>query len=145
MLPSKCDEVEVQAGDMLIYRTAGGGGWKDRLDRPAEVVARDVSFGLVSAEKALSAYGVVLRTAWSTPTPPRPSGRASVPSAARRRRSTSGPSWPTRWPTARPRPGLAPPQPAKPLRWSPLESGEDARARVRAAWEAEISEGNGHP
>jgi N-methylhydantoinase B len=41
--------------------------------------------------------------------------------------------------------GLAPPQPATPLRWSPLESPEDARARVRAAWEAEISEGNGHP
>ena len=41
--------------------------------------------------------------------------------------------------------GLAPPQRAMPLRWSPLESPEDARARVRAAWEAEISEGNGHP
>ena len=44
---------------MLIYRTAGGGGWKDRLDRPVEAVERDVAFGLVSAEKALA------RTAWS--------------------------------------------------------------------------------
>ena len=35
-LPSKCDEIQVQPGDMLIYRTAGGGGWKDRLDRPVE-------------------------------------------------------------------------------------------------------------
>ena len=33
-LPSKCDEVQVQPGDMLIYRTAGGGGWKNPLDRP---------------------------------------------------------------------------------------------------------------
>jgi N-methylhydantoinase B len=41
--------------------------------------------------------------------------------------------------------GLAPPQPATPLRWSPLESPDDARARVRAAWEAEIAEGNGRP
>ena len=40
---------------MLVYRTAGGGGWKDRLDRPAEAVARDVSFGLVSREKAKTA------------------------------------------------------------------------------------------
>ena len=59
-LPSKCDHVEVEPGDMLIYRTAGGGGWKDRLDRPAEAVARDVSFGLVSREKAQAGYGVVL-------------------------------------------------------------------------------------
>ena len=28
--------------------------------------------------------------------------------------------------------GLEPPTPAKPLRWSPLEPGEDALARVRA-------------
>src|SRR6185312_11779131 len=66
VLPSKCDEVEVQPGDMLVYRTAGGGGWKDRLDRPADVVARDVSFGLVSREKAKSAYGVVVGDAEAT-------------------------------------------------------------------------------
>ena len=60
VLPSKCDEVEVQPGDMLVYRTAGGGGWKDRLDRPADVVARDVSFGLVSREFAKTGYGVVV-------------------------------------------------------------------------------------
>ena len=52
VLPSKCDNVVVEPGDMLVYRTAGGGGWKDRLDRPAEAVARDVSFGLVSREFA---------------------------------------------------------------------------------------------
>ena len=52
VLPSKCDNVVVEPGDMLVYRTAGGGGWKDRLDRPAEIVARDVSFGLVSRELA---------------------------------------------------------------------------------------------
>ena len=45
---------------MLIYRTAGGGGWKDRLDRPVEAVERDVAFGLVSREKARRR-----RTAWS--------------------------------------------------------------------------------
>ena len=42
VLPSKCDEVEVEPGDMLVYRTAGGGGWKDPLDRPAERVEADV-------------------------------------------------------------------------------------------------------
>ena len=57
-LPSKCDHVVVEPGDMLVYRTAGGGGWKDRLDRPVEAVVRDVSFGLVSREKAKTGYGV---------------------------------------------------------------------------------------
>src|SRR5438132_1551896 len=58
-LPSKIDNIEVEPGDMLIYRTAGGGGWKDRLERAVEAVARDVSFGLVSREQARVAYGVV--------------------------------------------------------------------------------------
>src|SRR5438034_794293 len=65
-LPSKCDHVVVEPGDMLIYRTAGGGGWKDRLDRPVEAVVRDVSFGLVSREKAKAGYGVVLNDDGST-------------------------------------------------------------------------------
>ena len=45
---------------MLVYRTAGGGGWKDRLERPVEAVVRDVSFGLVSREFAREGYGVVI-------------------------------------------------------------------------------------
>jgi N-methylhydantoinase B len=60
VLPSKCDQVVVEPGDMLVYRTAGGGGWKDPLTRPAEQVQRDVRYGLVSREKALNDYGVVL-------------------------------------------------------------------------------------
>ena len=89
VLPAKCDEVAVEPGDMLIYRTAGGGGWKDRLDRPVEAVERDVAFGLVSWR------GRCRRTAWSSGTRrrPRPSGRASGPSAATPWRSTSGRRW----------------------------------------------------
>jgi N-methylhydantoinase B len=59
-LPSKISQVKVSKGDHLIYRTAGGGGWKDPLDRPAERVALDVQRGLVSAEKAARDYGVVV-------------------------------------------------------------------------------------
>ncbi len=60
ILPSKCDMVEVVPGDRLIYRTAGGGGWKDPFDRAAELVCEDVLKGLVSREKAYNEYGVVL-------------------------------------------------------------------------------------
>lgn len=60
ILPSKCDQVQIEPGDQLVYRTAGGGGWKDPLSRPAEFVQRDVKYGLVSREKARGDYGVVL-------------------------------------------------------------------------------------
>jgi N-methylhydantoinase B len=59
-LPSKISQIPVRKGDRLVYRTAGGGGWKDPLDRPAERVELDVRRGLVSPEKAHRDYGVVL-------------------------------------------------------------------------------------
>lgn len=59
-LPSKIDNVHVDAGDRLIFRTAGAGGWGDPLDRPAEQVAADVRRELVSAAAAEELYGVVL-------------------------------------------------------------------------------------
>jgi N-methylhydantoinase B len=132
-LPSKCDNVVVEPGDMLVYRTAGGGGWKDRLERPAEVVARDVSFGLVSRAFAKEGYGVVLADDGSV-------DEAATEAERERQRTERGeaPAFdfgpPLEEVIARcqEETGLEPPQPATPLRWSPLEPGEDALARVRA-------------
>ena len=59
-LPSKIDSVPVTAGDRLLFRTAGSGGWGDPLERPAEKVATDVRRGLVTAGAAKRDYGVVL-------------------------------------------------------------------------------------
>lgn len=59
-LPSKISQVAVRKGDILIYRTAGGGGWRDPLDRPVEWVLKDVRNGLVSREKAARDYGVII-------------------------------------------------------------------------------------
>jgi N-methylhydantoinase B len=129
VLPAKCDEVAVAPGDMLIYRTAGGGGWKDRLDRPVEWVERDVASGLVSAEKARSAYGVVL-------------GDADATEAERARQRAArgdapafdfGPSLEETLAACEAETGLPAPSPAGRLRWSPLESRESALARVRDA------------
>jgi N-methylhydantoinase B len=119
---------------MLVYRTAGGGGWKDRLDRPAETVARDVSFGLVSREFAQTGYGVVV------------GGDGSVDEAAteaertrqREQRGAAlafdfGPSLEQTLANCKDETGLEPPTPATPLRWSPLESGDAALRRVRDA------------
>ena len=133
MLPSKCDHVEVEPGDMLVYRTAGGGGWKDRLDRPVEAVARDVSFGLVSREMAKEGYGVVLSDDGSV-------DEGATGKERDRQRDERGDALsfdfgpPLEEVLARceEETGLAPPVPATPLRWSPLEPGDDALARVRA-------------
>jgi N-methylhydantoinase B len=60
ILPSKCDRVRVEAGDLLYFDTWGGGGWGDPLKRPVDKVAFDVEAGLVSRVGA-KRYGVVIR------------------------------------------------------------------------------------
>ncbi len=58
-IPSKCDRVRVQPGDILHFNTWGGGGWGDPFKRdPAKVLA-DVERGLVSRDGARR-YGVVI-------------------------------------------------------------------------------------
>lgn len=59
-IPSKVDNLDVKAGDVVVFKTAGSGGWGDPLDRPAALVARDVASDLVSSEQAYESYGVVL-------------------------------------------------------------------------------------
>lgn len=59
-IPSKVDNLEVEAGDVIIFRTAGSGGWGDPYERPAETVLRDVLCDLVSREQAREGYGVVV-------------------------------------------------------------------------------------
>ncbi len=58
-LPSKVENVAVQAGDKLVFSTAGGGGLGDPLDRDPDIVAKEVKRGLVSESAAHSEYGVV--------------------------------------------------------------------------------------
>ncbi len=59
-IPSKIDNLEVEAGDKIVFRTAGSGGWGDPLERDPQDVARDVRHDLVSIEQASNDYGVVL-------------------------------------------------------------------------------------
>lgn len=47
-------------GSVISSRLAGGGGYGDPLDREPERVATDVANGLLSQERALAAYGVVV-------------------------------------------------------------------------------------
>ena len=59
-LPSKADNIKVKSGDRIVFRTAGGGGWGDPLERDAQKVRNDVARSLMSVEVARDGYGVVL-------------------------------------------------------------------------------------
>ncbi len=52
--------VHLQPGDVISYRTSGGGGFEDPLTRDPELVLSDVVDGKVSADRASSVYGVVI-------------------------------------------------------------------------------------
>jgi N-methylhydantoinase B len=127
LLPSKCDEVQVGPGDVLVYRTAGGGGWKDPLERPAETVEADVAKGLVSKEKAERDYGVVVGDADAT---------EKLRARLREERGDVldfdfGPSLDEIRERAQAETGHEPPSPPQPLPWAPMESAEEALRRVR--------------
>ena len=126
-LPSKCDEVQVEPGDMLIYRTAGGGGWKDPLDRPIETVEADVAKGLVSREKAEKDYGVMVGDEKAS---------QELRDKIRAERGEGevfdfGPSLDEILARCEEETGLPAPVAQAPLPWAPMESAKEARERVR--------------
>lgn len=55
---NKLEEMAVESGDQLHFITWGGGGWGDPLERDPELVAKEITQGLVTVEGA-TAYGVV--------------------------------------------------------------------------------------
>ncbi|MEE4271704.1 MAG: hydantoinase B/oxoprolinase family protein [Thermoanaerobaculales bacterium] len=126
-LPSKCDEIEVKPGDVLIYRTAGGGGWKDPLDRDPALVESDVAKDLISADKAKNEYGVIV-------------GDAAATEALREKMRAErgevkdfdmGPSLDEILARCEEETGLPAPVYQEPLPWAKMESNEDALKRVR--------------
>jgi len=58
ILPSKCDNIKVEKGDLVIFDTWGGGGWGDPLERDLEAMSADIKRGLISVDGARR-YGVV--------------------------------------------------------------------------------------
>jgi N-methylhydantoinase B len=59
MLPSKCEGIHVDVGDLLYFNTWGGGGWGDPLERDPQLVLADVKRNLATAQGARD-YGVVI-------------------------------------------------------------------------------------
>ncbi len=52
--------ITIEAGDVYVHRTAGGGGWGDPLERDLEAVTADVANEKVSVDAARERYGVVI-------------------------------------------------------------------------------------
>ncbi|HZS92243.1 MAG TPA: hydantoinase B/oxoprolinase family protein [Chloroflexota bacterium] len=60
MLPGKFDHLQVEAGDMFVMRTGGGGGWGNPYERDPERVCREVECRLLTEAEARDLYGVVV-------------------------------------------------------------------------------------
>ena len=58
--PGKVGGHLVERGDRVVLRSAGGGGYGDPLDRPADKVRDDYRLGYISADALANTYGVVL-------------------------------------------------------------------------------------
>ena len=54
--------LQLQPGDVVSYRTCGGGGYGLPQERDPQLVLRDVQDGKVSLERAREAYGVAIDT-----------------------------------------------------------------------------------
>lgn len=76
----KIDVLELRPGDVFTVETPGGGGFGNPFEREPSLVLKDVLHGLVSVERALADYGVVIAD-----------GRIDVAATARaRERPTAG-------------------------------------------------------
>ena len=58
--PGKIAGHPVEAGDIIMVRSAGGGGYGDPLERDPQRVATDLREGYISAAQAHQLYGLVL-------------------------------------------------------------------------------------
>jgi N-methylhydantoinase B len=52
--------ITIEAGDVYVHRTAGGGGWGDPFVREPDAVAADVANEKLSVDAARERYGVVV-------------------------------------------------------------------------------------
>ena len=59
-MPAKVDNIKVRNGDRIVFRTAGGGGWGDPLERDPNRVRNDVARKLMTSDVAKEDYGVIL-------------------------------------------------------------------------------------
>ena len=82
--PGKVTGYAIEAGDVVVMRSAGGGGFGDPLGRDPATVRDDVRAGFVSRERARDGYGVVLTAAGEVDTAATDAQRWALVAARRR-------------------------------------------------------------
>ena len=70
--------VPLKTGDVVSYRTCGGGGYGSPFERDPERVLQDVREGKVSAERAEEVYRVAIDTGTWTVDETRTAGLRSI-------------------------------------------------------------------
>jgi len=74
--------MNIKRGDVFRHVLAGAGGWGDPLERDPAAVLRDVRNELLSPEKAVADYGVVIDVAsWTVDAAATARRRAEIKSA----------------------------------------------------------------
>jgi N-methylhydantoinase B len=61
MIVYKATEIQIRAGEVVTFKTAGGGGYGNPADRDPALVREDVLMGFVSTENAKAQYDVTLK------------------------------------------------------------------------------------
>ncbi|MBI3968462.1 MAG: hydantoinase B/oxoprolinase family protein [Chloroflexi bacterium] len=59
-IPGKVSNFPLRHGDVVVMRSAGGGGYGDPTERDPELVLSDVRRGYISVDRARDYYGVVI-------------------------------------------------------------------------------------
>jgi N-methylhydantoinase B len=80
--------MDISAGERVLSRTGGGGGYGDPLTRDPGLVLDDVREGLISRERAARVYGVVARDGPADPSGPELDAEATAAARARLRTIT---------------------------------------------------------
>jgi N-methylhydantoinase B len=55
--PTKVGRVQLKAGDRIVMRPCGGGGFGDPRERDHALIERDLRLGFISSEGAIADYG----------------------------------------------------------------------------------------
>ena len=77
-MPGKVAGHPMRSGDMVVIRSAGGGGYGDPLLRPLDKIADDLDQGYISEEAAREVYGLVLAANGTPDAPASAALRAAI-------------------------------------------------------------------